>query len=84
MEVSIVELRRHTRRVMEAVARGETVTVTSRGKVAAVMVPPEQRKEPEIPITEDPAFGMWKDRDDMKDPSAWVRELRGRRRHALR
>ena len=23
-----------------------------------------------------PAFGMWKDRDDMADPAAWVRALR--------
>lgn len=28
------------------------------------------------PIPEDPAIGMWKDRDDMKDGASWVRQLR--------
>jgi antitoxin (DNA-binding transcriptional repressor) of toxin-antitoxin stability system len=67
---------------MEAVARGETVTVTSRGKVAAVMVLPEATR-PRMKVRDHPAFGMWKDREDMRDPSAWVREQRRKRRHAL-
>lgn len=30
-----------------------------------------------------PAFGMWKDREDMKDPVAWVRKQREARMRAL-
>lgn len=30
------------------------------------------------PISEDPAIGMWADREDMKDSAAWVREVRKR------
>lgn len=26
----------------------------------------------------DEIFGMWRDRDDMKDPAIWIRELRRR------
>jgi hypothetical protein len=28
------------------------------------------------PLREDPAIGMWADREDMKDSAAWVRKLR--------
>jgi hypothetical protein len=30
------------------------------------------------PISEDPAIGMWADREDMKDSTAWEREVRKR------
>ena len=30
------------------------------------------------PISEDPAIGMWTDREDMKDSAAWEREVRKR------
>jgi hypothetical protein len=29
-----------------------------------------------VPLAEDPAIGMWKDREDMKDSAAWVRRQR--------
>ncbi len=76
MEVSVVELRRHTKRVLEAVARGETVTITVRGRAAAEVTLPRGRREPETPITEDPIFGMWKDREETRDAQAYVRKIR--------
>ena len=30
------------------------------------------------PISEDPAIGMWADREDMKDSATWEREVRKR------
>lgn len=30
-----------------------------------------------VPLAEDPAIGIWRDRDDMKDSVAWVRSIRG-------
>lgn len=30
------------------------------------------------PISEDPAIGMWVDREDMQDSAAWEREVRQR------
>ena len=79
MKATIVDLRYRMKDVLSAVERGETVTVTYRGKPKARIVPiSEKRKVHDI--TKDPAFGMWKDREDMKNPSAWVRKLRlGRR-----
>ena len=49
----------------------------------ATRVPGTKRKKTtrEIPFAEEPWFGMWKDREDMKDASAWVRAQR-RPRHA--
>ena len=35
-------------------------------------------KEP-MRVEDHPAFGIWADRDDMKDPSAWVRKIRAPR-----
>ena len=32
----------------------------------------------QTPISEDPAIGMWADREDMKDSAAWEREVRQR------
>ena len=29
-----------------------------------------------VPLREDPAVGMWVDREDMQDSAAWVRKLR--------
>ena len=29
-----------------------------------------------VPLREDPAIGMWADREDMRDSAAWVRKLR--------
>jgi len=83
MEASVVELRHRLRDLLKAVDRGETVTITYRGKPRAVLAPVGMARRPRMRVTEHPAFGMWKDREDMKDPSAWVREQRSRRRYAL-
>ena len=35
-----------------------------------------QERVRKVPVAEDPAIGMWEDREDMKDSSAWVRRQR--------
>jgi antitoxin component of RelBE/YafQ-DinJ toxin-antitoxin module len=40
------------------------------GAQAAASIPPGDD------LTEVPAFGMWADRDDMEDTTAWVKNLR--------
>lgn len=77
MKASIVDLRYRMKDVLRAIDRGETVTVLHRGKEKARLVPLEKAGRGELPKAEDqPIFGMWKDRDDMADPTAWVRKLR--------
>ncbi len=34
-------------------------------------------------IMDHPAFGMWADREDMKDPAAWLRKIRAVRYERL-
>lgn len=35
-----------------------------------------QERVRKVPLAEDPAIGMWADREDMKDSVAWVRRQR--------
>jgi prevent-host-death family protein len=83
VKASFVDLRRKMRQVLKALERNEPVTLSYHGKEKAVLLPKAAAK-PSTPRStqEHPAFGMWKDRKDMKDPAAWVRKVRRPRRHA--
>jgi hypothetical protein len=35
-----------------------------------------QERLAQVPLRDDPAVGIWADREDMKDSAAWVRKLR--------
>lgn len=48
---------------------GATVTVRIEEETQAA-VPPDEF------VTDDPAFGIWRDREDMADVAAYVRKLR--------
>jgi hypothetical protein len=39
-------------------------------------VPPKIGDVSTLSLESHPAFGMWKDREDMKDPAAYVRKIR--------
>lgn len=75
MKATFLDLRRRPGKILEAVERGEKVVVSKRGRVVAVIVPPETEREP-WDLKKTGAFGIWKDRDDMRDPSAYVRNMR--------
>jgi antitoxin (DNA-binding transcriptional repressor) of toxin-antitoxin stability system len=75
MKASIVDLRYHMKDVLRAIDRGETVTVLYRGKEKARLVPMEEKKPP-VRAQDTPMFGMWKDREDMADPAAYIRKMR--------
>ncbi len=76
MNASIVDLRYRMKDVMRAINRGETVTVLYRGKEKAKLVPITVSNEVPFKPSDHPFCGMWKDREDLKDPAAWVRNLR--------
>jgi len=78
MEASIVDLRYRMKSVLEALDRGETVTVLHRGKPRAQLTPiaAKTKPKPRMKVQDHPAFGMWKDREDMKDVDAYLRNLR--------
>ncbi len=81
MKATAVDLRRRTKEIMEALDRGESVTITCRGKEKGTIVP--KRKKKRRSIAESPMCGMWKDRADMKDVHAYLRRLRESRRHVV-
>ena len=75
MKATIRDLRYRTKDVLKAVERGETVTVLYRGKEKARILPVPSTREGAKLIT-DKAFGIWKDRKDLRDVSGFVRTLR--------
>ncbi len=84
MQVTAVGLRRRTREIFEALDRGEEVTILYRGEEKGVIVPAKNRRRKQRPMTEHPAVGMWKDREDMKDVHAYLRRMRRSRFDDLR
>ena len=74
MKATVLDMRRNPKKILDAIARSETVTLSHRGKPVARIEPivgSERRN-----AADHPAFGMWADRSDMADPSAYVRGLR--------
>lgn len=54
---------------------GKSFVITKFGKPKAMLVPVLTDK-PRKRSGFDASFGIWKDREDMKDPDAWVRKVR--------
>jgi hypothetical protein len=83
MKASFVDLRKKSAQIIRALGRNEAVTVLYRGRVAAIMQPVGGPTAQKIGAKNHPAFGIWADRDDMKDVAAHVRRLRRGRYHDL-
>jgi antitoxin (DNA-binding transcriptional repressor) of toxin-antitoxin stability system len=83
MKASIVDLRYHMKDVLRAIDRGETVTVLYRGKEKARLVP-IAAKGKAVRAEDTPMCGMWKDREDMADPVAYVRKMRSEKSEYLK
>ncbi|GAB6064884.1 type II toxin-antitoxin system Phd/YefM family antitoxin [Deferrisoma palaeochoriense] len=74
MIVGAKMLRTHPRRVFHALERGEEVIVTYRGRPWAKLVPLNSRDAGEEKTPE--LFGIWADKDDVKDVDKYVESLR--------
>ncbi|MEN8164554.1 MAG: type II toxin-antitoxin system prevent-host-death family antitoxin [Acidobacteriota bacterium] len=81
MKATVLDMRRNPKKILDAIARSESVTLTHRGKPVACIDP--IREERSIAAADHEAFGMWSDRSDLGDPTAYVRELRKGRFDAL-
>jgi len=77
MQSTAKELRFNTKELLESVSRGEEVIITFRGKPYAKLVPMNKTKK-SIDTTNE-LFGIWKNRTDLNDVSAYVREIRKER-----
>jgi prevent-host-death family protein len=80
MKTTAKDLRRHTRRVLEAVQRGEEVTITHRGQARAKIVPVRSAVSGRRKAARElPLFGIWKDNKAVKNVAAYVDRLRSGR-----
>jgi prevent-host-death family protein len=78
MNVTVKELRTQPSRILALVQAGTDVTITLRGKPAARIVPAQEQQadiEDDFLI----GFGIWKDREDMTDATAYVEAMRAGR-----
>jgi prevent-host-death family protein len=83
MKATFVDLRTKSAEIIQALERNEPVTILYRGRPAAVMQPIAEAGDAPGRARDHAAFGLWKDRDDMKDVTAELRALRRGRFDAL-
>ena len=78
--VTIKELRDNLAQLIEEVAiAGKQIEITKFGKKKAILSPvPVKTKKKKMNLGLEAAFGMWKDRKDIKDSAKWVSNLRKR------
>jgi prevent-host-death family protein len=76
MKATAKELRFHSKDLLDAVSRGDSVVITFRGKPCAKLVPYEDNNLAEHLQSEDGLFGIWRDRDDVESVDDYVRDLR--------
>ena len=81
MKATVLDMRRAPKKILDALARNETVTLSHRGKPLARIEPIDSPRR--CRAADHPGFGMWADRCDLIDPSAYVRDLRKGRFDAL-
>ncbi len=81
MKATILDMRRNPKKILDAIARSETVTLTNRGKRVARIEP--IREGQRTSAAQHEAFGMWSDRTELNNPSAYVRRIRKGRFDAL-
>ena len=75
MKASFLDLRKNGKDILRALERNESITLLYRGKEIAV-ISPIKGKNPKMRVQDHEAFGMWANREDMKDVDAYVRRLR--------
>jgi prevent-host-death family protein len=76
MKTTGKDLRFHSKRILDAAARGEEVIITYRGKAKAKIVPVETKSKTKGKTKSHKLFGIWKDKDKETDVAKYVRELR--------
>jgi antitoxin (DNA-binding transcriptional repressor) of toxin-antitoxin stability system len=79
MKASVVDLRDRMKEILDALARGEDVTVLYQGEERARLVPLDKARKAGPDPEDDPAFGMWGDDSEKADVEGYVRRLREER-----
>ena len=81
MRASILDFRHHVRDILKALEQNESITLTYRGQKKATIIPAHTKNETDLQKHQ--AFGMWRNRDDLKNVNATLRHLRKGRVHAF-
>ena len=76
MEMTAKSLRNRIGEALACVERGDSVTITYRGKPKARLVGMDDADRGAATAVDTPAFGMWAGREDMQDVDEYVRNLR--------
>lgn len=71
MKATAKDLRFHTKELLDAVERGETVTITRHGVPKATLSPISNPGEQDHKL-----FGIWNDHPDVKDVEGYIDSLR--------
>jgi len=74
MKATAKDLRFYSKELLDAVARGEEVLITYRGKPHAKLVPLEKKETRED--EEHELFGMWADNGEVESVEEYVRRIR--------
>ncbi len=73
MKATAKDLRFNSKELINSVNRGEEIVITYRGKPCAKLVPYVESKNAS---KENKCFGMWRDKNLVKDVDKYVRNLR--------
>ena len=79
MYASAKDLRFYTKKLLDAVSRGEEVIITYRGKPCAKLTPLKEIDKPESQT--DPLFGLWKDHAHTKPKFRGICALSAKKRY---
>ncbi|WP_456443290.1 type II toxin-antitoxin system Phd/YefM family antitoxin [Caldithrix abyssi] len=74
MKATAKDLRFFSKELIETSLRGEEVVITYRGKPVVKLVP--IRKGKSVRSERHDLFGIWKDRKEIDDVTAYVRKIR--------
>ena len=76
--MTLLELRRHTNKVVEALDKNQEITLTRRGKTFAVIAPANSGGKG-LQVKDHPAFGMCSDLQSKKDVLDYMKKIRSKR-----
>lgn len=82
MKATFLDLRKRSKEIARALDRNQSVTLYYRGKVKGIIIPASVKPRKTLSVMDHPFFGMWRDREDMKDVQKWIDEIR-KPRHAF-
>ncbi len=76
MNIPVESLPKRWPDVLEALKKKERVVLSNDGEDVALLQPLPDSDEELKRFTDSPLFGMWGNREDLSDPSEWVRSIR--------